>query len=42
MNLRDLQTEAHAIAKKLGWHENDDETPAEDHIALIHSELTGP
>ena len=41
MNLRDLQTEAHAIAKKLGWHENDDETPAEDHIALIHSELSG-
>ena len=38
MNLRDLQKEAHAIAKEHGWW--DEERTFGDLIALVHSELS--
>ena len=38
MNIRDLQREAHAIAKEHGWW--DEERTFGDLIALVHSELS--
>ena len=38
MNLRQLQTEAHAIAVAKGWYDN--EPTFGDRISLIHSELS--
>ena len=40
MNLRELQTEAHAIAVVKGWYDRDDEVSFGDRIASIHSELS--
>ena len=40
MNLRELQTEAHAIAMDTGWYDRDDEVTFGDRIASIHSELS--
>ena len=38
MNIRELQEEAHAIAKDHGWR--DEERTFGDLIALVHSELS--
>ena len=40
MNLRELQTEAHAIAVDKGWHDRDGEVTFGDYIALVHRELS--
>ena len=40
MNLRELQTEAHAIAVAKGWHDRDGEVTFGDYIALVHRKLS--